>query len=355
MQIAFVNATSRWGGVKTWMLDFGAGLAARGHAVRVYGRQPEFIAGAKARVGHGEIVHFGADANPAAVWRFVQIFRRERTQLVLLNVGKDLATAGIAARLLRIPVIQRIGLPGDIPLRLKTRLLHQWIRPTFLAPCCYIADGFATSLPYLSGFDIKVILNGKIATTHPLLPHHPRQLIATQQLFPDKCHATLLRALAGIHTPYTLHIVGTGHEQTALRELAASLGIAGNIVWHGFSTDVPARLAEADIFLLASLSEGLPNTLLEALAAGLLPISRDVGGVCEVFPAALRHYLLPPEADETHFHNALAEALALSDEQLTALRTEARTVCNDDLSLDRRVNELEDLCEELCAQNGQQR
>lgn len=344
MHIAFVNSTSRWGGVKTWMLDFAAGLAARGHSIRFYGRQPEFITQAQARAGHGEVVSFGADGNPLSVWRFMQAFRREGIQLVILNVGKDLATAGIAAKLLGIPVIQRIGLPNDIPLRLKTRLLHQWIRPVFLAPCHYIAEGFARSLPYLDAFSIKVVLNAKASTTHPLIPNTPRQLIATQQLFSDKGHATLLRALSTLSIPYTLHIVGTGAEEPALRALADSLGMADRIVWHGFSTNVAAHLATSDIFLLASLAEGLPNTLLEALAAGLLPIARDVGGVREVFPPALSSFLLPPDADETHFHNALAAALALSDDQLLQLQTSARNYCQANLSLERRVAELDVLC-----------
>lgn len=348
MRIAFVNATSRWGGVKTWMLDFAAGLVSRGHTVRVYGRQAEFVTKAQTRVGHGEVMRFGADGNPLAIWRFMQVFRREGTQVVILNVGKDLATAGIAARLLHIPVVQRIGLPDDIPLRCKTRLLHQWIRPAFLAPCDYIAEGFARSLPYLSTFSIKVILNGKSPSDAPLVTHRPRQLIATQQLFPDKCHATLLRALSGIDAPYVLHIVGTGSEEPALRKLADWLGIADRVIWHGFSADVSAHLAAADIFLLASLTEGLPNTLLEALAAGLLPISRDVGGVREVFPTALSPYLLPPNADESHFRDALAAALALSDDELLAVRTVARDACRHSLSLERRVDELATWLHELC-------
>ena len=47
MNIAFVNATIRWGGVKTWTLDFGESLRDKGHAVFIYGRQPEFIEAAR--------------------------------------------------------------------------------------------------------------------------------------------------------------------------------------------------------------------------------------------------------------------------------------------------------------------
>ena len=115
MNIAFVNATIRWGGVKTWTLDFGESLRDKGHAVFIYGRQPEFIEAARRRVGHGERMNFGADLNPLTIRRFCRMFRENAIDVVIVNIEKDLATAGAAARLLGIPTVQRIGLPTDIP------------------------------------------------------------------------------------------------------------------------------------------------------------------------------------------------------------------------------------------------
>lgn len=347
MHIAFVNASSRWGGVKTWMLDFAAGLVQRGHQVEIYGRQTEFVEQARIRTGHGEQVRFGADLNPAAVRYFCRAFRKAGTEVVILNVGKDLATAGVAAKWLGIPVVQRIGLPGDIPLKLKTRLLHQWVHPAFLAPCQYIADGFATSLPYLDGFTVKVVLNGKKPSEGELAVHRPRRLVVTQQLFPDKGHAALLRALALLEKDNTcpafeLHVVGTGREEASLRALTTELGLDARVVWHGFSTTVEEHLAESDIFVLGSTSEGLPNTLLEALAAGLVPVCRDVGGVREVLPKAFWRWMQPFGAGPENFAAALREVLDLPDQELLRLRVDARTSCADQLSLSARVAELED-------------
>lgn len=341
MRIAFVNATRKWGGVKTWTLDFAERLAAFGHDVCVHGRQPEFVAQARQRVGRAERVNFGCDLNPVAVAHFLRAFRKHRTDIVILNIGKDLATAGVAARLLGIPVVQRIGLPQDIPLRLKTRLLHAWIRPTFLCPCRFIADGFARSLPYITPADVHVVLNGKTPVTAPLAVHTPRRLIATQQLNPDKGHETLLRALAAIDAPFELHVAGTGSDETRLRGLAASLGLSDRVHWHGFSTNVTGLLAQADIFLLASRSEGLPNTLLEALAQGLLPVSRDVGGVREVFTPQLEPWLLPPDAGPEAFAAVLRTALTLPDDALLAARQAARDACRTRCDLDAKARELE--------------
>lgn len=341
MRIAFVNATRRWGGVKTWMLAFAAGLVARGHVVRVYGRQPEFAASARAAVGHGERVSFGADLNPVTIRQFRRRFRAEGIEAVILNVGKDLATAGVAARLEGLPVIQRIGLPRDIPYRFKTRLLHRWINPWFLCPCRFIAEGFRTSLPYLRPERIKVVLNGKTPSTGALRNHAPRVLLVTQQLCADKGHAALFRALAGVEQPWRLGVAGTGDMKQELQELAQHLGLSGRLTWHGFSSDVSALIREADIFVLASQEEGLPNTLLEAMAGGLLPIVRDVGGVREVMPPELEDWVLPFSATAEDFRTAVRAALALPEAAFLHLREQARAACRTRFLLEERVAELE--------------
>ena len=53
MRIAFINATKRWGGVKTWMLEFAKIFSKKGHHVYIYGRQEALITSAQKEVGHG--------------------------------------------------------------------------------------------------------------------------------------------------------------------------------------------------------------------------------------------------------------------------------------------------------------
>ncbi len=351
MNIAFVNATHRWGGVKTWTLEFGESLAARGHGVFVYGRQGVFTEAARRRIGHGERVKFGPDLNPFAIRRFRRTFRDHAIDAVFVNIEKDLATAGAAARVLGIPVIQRIGLPGDIPRRLKTEWLHRWINPYFLSPCAFIEQGFLKSLPYLDPARSHVILNARRPDPSPIEIHVPRRLVATQQLFADKEHATLLRALAGIRLPYEVHIAGTGNLETPLKNLAHDLGMADRVVWHGFVDNVPELLRTCDIFLLASRSEGLPNTLQEALTVGLLPICRDVGGVREVISESLAPWILSHDADEHAFRAALERALSLPDATLASLRREARETRTRFFDLETKTTEMETWLQQVIAEN----
>ncbi|SHN66627.1 glycosyltransferase [Desulfovibrio litoralis] len=343
MHIAFINSTRKWGGVKTWTIDFAEQLVARGHKVFIYGRQEQFVDVAQKRVGHGIKVKFGSDLSPFSIYYFYKQFKKHKVDVVVVNVGKDLSTAGVAARLLNIPVIQRIGLPNDIPYRHKTKLLHSFIKPLFLSPCEFIKQGFLKSLPYVVEDKTAVVLNGKKAEEVNIIAHKPRVLITTQQLNADKGHDTLLRALAMIDLPYKLHVVGTGHSEEYLKKLAETLGIADKIVWHGFVTNVKALLKEADIFLLASLVEGLPNTLLEALASGLLPIVRDVGGVKEVLSSELLPWVLPYEADENDFRKEIEKALLLADAELIKVKKQAYKACFEHCNLDKQVIELESL------------
>lgn len=353
MNIAFVNATHKWGGVKTWVLDFAEALAGRGHAVFIYGRQESFIHAARQKVGHGELLEsFGADVSPFSIARFYREFTRNGIDVVFGNVEKDLSTAGVAARLRNIPFVQQVGLPADIPFRVKTRLLHRFVRPHFLSSCRYIGENFLKSLPYLDGYTSKVVLTAKRADSQPLAVHQPRILVATQQLNADKDHATLLRALARIDLPFTLHIAGVGACEHELKSLADSLGLSERVVWHGFVADVPALLRQADIFLLASLVEGLPNTLQEALAMGLLPIIRDVGGVREVISPALDPWVLPYDADADAFSEAIRRAILLPDAELVRLREEARSACKTFCDLDAKTTELEEWLGEIIVTSG---
>jgi glycosyltransferase involved in cell wall biosynthesis len=77
-------------------------------------------------------------------------------------------------------------------------------------------------------------------------------------------------------------VVGGGPLLEALLDSARSLGIEKRISFCGEVADVIPYLAAADVGVLASLSEGLPNAILEYMAAGLPVVSTDVGGVAEL-------------------------------------------------------------------------
>jgi L-malate glycosyltransferase len=88
-------------------------------------------------------------------------------------------------------------------------------------------------------------------------------------------------------------IAGDGENRAELQEQAARLGIAGKVIFTGFRTDLPDLLKESEISVLPSLSEGLSNSILEAMAAGVPVIASNVGGNPEIVEHEVTGLLVP--------------------------------------------------------------
>ena len=350
MRLAFCNATRSWGGVKTWTLEFASALKDLGHDVFIYGRAGAFIQRAESKGLPAEAVNFGPDFNPAAIRYFRRSFKERGIQAVLVNVGRDLRTAGVAARLSGIPLVQRIGLPGDMRNTLYVRLIHSFLRPHYLFPCIFNRDGFLQNLPFVRSEHCTVVHSAKIPAPSICNSGHnsvsrPLRLVTTSQLNPDKGHEELLLLLGKLHKEgfeFTWDVAGTGRSAEQLKRLAEDLGLGGRIHWHGFTQDVQAILAQCDVFVLPSYSEGLPNTLLEAMALGLAPVARNVGGIAEIWPEDLGDFLVPRlPRDGSMLEPALRRVLGASKEELLSWKLTAWKQCKTAFSMDSQAHKLE--------------
>ncbi len=122
--------------------------------------------------------------------------------------------------------------------------------------------------------------------------------LAVGRLNAEKGQSLLLQAAPAVLScfPQTVFaLAGDGPLRAALEQQAAQLGIAAQVRFLGVRQDVPGLLAAADLFVLPSRSEGMPNALLEAMAAGLPVVSFNVGGVGEVLSHGQTGLLVPPE------------------------------------------------------------
>jgi glycosyltransferase involved in cell wall biosynthesis len=100
-------------------------------------------------------------------------------------------------------------------------------------------------------------------------------------LRPEKNFARLLRAFALVcrERPCNLTIVGDGPERSNVEALAAALGITDRVTLSGHIADPAALYHDFDVFVLASDTEQMPYTVLEAMAAGLPVVVTDVGDI----------------------------------------------------------------------------
>jgi glycosyltransferase involved in cell wall biosynthesis len=120
--------------------------------------------------------------------------------------------------------------------------------------------------------------------------------ITVARLTAQKNHAALLAALPDIlavHPTFRLVLVGTGPLDAELRDYAARFGEA--VLFLGQRNDIADLLAAADLFVLPSLFEGLPLSLIEAMAAGLPTVATAIGGVDEAVDPGVTGLLATPE------------------------------------------------------------
>ena len=166
------------------------------------------------------------------------------------------------------------------------------------------------------------------------------------RLDPVKDHGTLLRAyarLARAHPTVHLLLVGEGPQRPVLEREVAQLGLAGRVHFAGARSNRPNLHGLVDISVLTSQSEGFPNTIVEAMAAGRPVVATRVGGVPDAVEHGRTGLLVDPGDDE-----ALAVALdaLLTDEVKRAtLGREARERARRLYHRDRVLPELEALYE----------
>ncbi len=103
-------------------------------------------------------------------------------------------------------------------------------------------------------------------------------------------------------------IVVDGTYEAELTRLAAQLGLQERVIFTGFRRDVEQILPEFAVSVLPSLSEGLSNTLLESMAAGVPVVATQVGGTGEVVQDGENGVLVPP-ADPVSLANAICRLL----------------------------------------------
>jgi glycosyltransferase involved in cell wall biosynthesis len=181
--------------------------------------------------------------------------------------------------------------------------------------------------------------------------HGPRDrivIVCVARLTAIKRHEDLLRAAALLtDRDIELLLVGDGPEAPALRGLAGELGILDRVRFAGAVAPdaVGDTLARSDVFCLASLWEGMPGSVLEAMAAGLPVVGTDVNGIADLISHRRTGLLVPPCNPE-----ALADALAqlVSDAHLRErFGRAARQRVAEEFSTERMVRAKEDLYRRL--------
>lgn len=175
---------------------------------------------------------------------------------------------------------------------------------------------------------------------------HARKLLYTGRLAAEKGLPVLfesLRLLGQQKYDYELTLVGDGIERKSLEELARQMGIADRVVFAGFASQEGVRdyLIQSDVFILPSFAEGVPVSLMEAMACGIPVIATYVGGIVELIEPDKTGLLVPP-SDPVALRDAIARYLndhALRDK----VSRQGRDKVMSDFNLDNEVDKLAQL------------
>jgi glycosyltransferase involved in cell wall biosynthesis len=165
-----------------------------------------------------------------------------------------------------------------------------------------------------------------------------RRLLYVGRLAPEKGIPVLIESLAGLKEQgyeFELVLAGDGPERASLTEMVEAAGLGDRVIFAGYieQSAVVRHMKESDVLVLPSFAEGVPVTLMEAMALGIPVISTYVGGIAELVEPGVGGQLVFPSDVE-----ALSKAIAriLDDHRFrtdTALRARERVASEFDLDV----------------------
>lgn len=317
MKAAFVTTNLKGGGAEKAVLAVARGLAARGHAVhavlleRLLDHEPPEGVTLHALTAAGTEAVKGWFGKRVAAWRLRRLFRElgagapfDLVVSTLPYCDEVVALSGLR------PVWFRIAntLSAEIELlrradRAKAqRRLRRYERLYDGNNLVAVSDGVARDLRETLHFaraNIVRIYNAVDAAAiralaaepQPALPREP-YLIHVGRFAPQKRHDLLFEALRRSELPHRLVLLA--NPAPALERLAAEKGLSGRVTIAGFQRNPYPWIAHAELLVLCSDREGMPNVLVEALACGTRLASTDCpSGPREILEGDLARHLAP--------------------------------------------------------------
>lgn len=255
------------------------------------------------------------------------------------------------------------GLPGgalaNVPVRIGSRRgfiepagLQRLQRGSYAFAQRIVANSQAAADKLVSEgvprYKILVIPNGIDPAQFPQHRYSPapRRIAVVACLREEKRIDVLIRAMPKILAQYPdaqLELTGEGSCRAELRRTVEELGIDEHVAFLGHRDDVAAILDEADVFVLPSRSEAFPNSVMEAMAAGLPVVASDVGGIPELVRDGHSGRLVRP-GDVGALADAVLDVLG-NPAQAERFGRAGREIIERTYSYDRMVSQFETLYE----------
>jgi glycosyltransferase involved in cell wall biosynthesis len=316
------------GGAETQMTRLAIGLAARGWSVTVVSMVPVRHFEAELQDEGVEVRSLGVAPgrpDPRLVTRLAALLRQVRPGVLLTCLFHANLLGRLVGRAVGVPVVvssirnTRFGGRLGRPLiRLTDRLADATVANSAATAAEFVRDALVAReriavIPngltvdgYAADAAARARLRGELG-----LPGEGFLWLCVGRLEPQKNHRLLLDAFAELRTEHPaarLAIVGDGSLRAELERQAQRAGLAEAVRFAGIRDDVPDWLSAADALVLASRHEGLPNVVLEAMAARVPVVATWVGGVPELIEAGATGRLAPSD-DRERLRAAMAATM----------------------------------------------
>ncbi len=309
LRILHTEWSDGWGGQESRIVGEMAGMKERGHSVVLATRRQCKIAGEATKIGIPVIfLQMRGKVDLGSIIPLARYLRREAIQVVNTHSGVDSWIGAFAAKLAGTPVLVR------------TRHLNIPLKRNWLNFVHYLADQIVSCGETMRnhlvdgcGFPAKQITSIPTGIDFATFaPTRSRQemrqslgitpvdfvVLMVGIIRSVKRHVIALRAFQSLldkHPAARLLLAGDGPMQKEMEQLARTLGIHERVRFLGHRDDVPDLMTAADVLLLTSRSEGVPQAVTQALGLGLPVVATAVGGVPELVMHEQTGLLIPPE------------------------------------------------------------
>jgi glycosyltransferase involved in cell wall biosynthesis len=304
LNILFSNSIPAdfWGGGEKWMLSAANGLKQRGHDIIIAARNNSLLLQRANQLGiktisfniHGEFC-------PLKIIKIANFLKKNKIDVVILNLIKDIRVVGFAARIAGVPLIvsrQGLQLFND---KLKYRLTLSLVN-AIITNSQSLKDKY-TKFHWMPSKKIKVIYNGlEIPDDVPGINLHkqfhlpPGAIIfgAAGRLTRQKGFDILIHAMKIVkerQLPVYVLIAGKGPLQKSLQNLINQNNISDRVKLIGFLNNPLPFLKSIWALILPSRREGMPNAVLEAMALHKPVIASNIEGINEVIEHKVNGFL----------------------------------------------------------------
>ena len=345
------NPKQMWGGGEKWMVMAAEGLQQRGHKCIMAARKNSQILKKSEQAGlKTKVFELHSELNIFKILSVAIYLKRNRIDIVIPNITKDVRMVGIAAKLAGVKLI--VARHGAFMISAKFR--YKWTYNLLVDKIITNSNAikkYYDSFGWMQKDKVKVVLNGveipqNIETIDLRAKYNLEKDIFLFGVFgrlaSQKGLDVLIKAIPLVKNDnFVVLLFGEGNQRSLLEKMINDYELQKKVFLKGHLDNVYPYMSGVDCTILSSYSEGMPNTVLESMLLGKLVISTNIVDMPEIVKDG-EEGLIVKVGDE----ESLAKAMERAIEEFSNLKKfgkNAQKKAKEEYTLDKMISNIEDL------------